>query len=69
MVTSGDFKELLYTVSLIAGFSIAGLIVGMPENPRLVEDVAVISEKPHAVSLVANPVVHITVPAHNIFAK
>lgn len=69
MVMPRDFKELIYTVSLIAGFSIAGLIIQRDEVPYVAPEVAVVKEGPHAVSLVANPVVHITVPAHNIFAK
>ncbi|MDA1168946.1 MAG: hypothetical protein O3A36_01250 [bacterium] len=69
MVMPADFKELIYTVSLIAGLSIAWLIVGGSEAPQMSPEVALVVEKPHAVHLVVNPVVHITVPTHNVFAK
>ncbi len=68
MVASGDTKELFVTIALIAGFSVAGFFV-QQDKPLSGGSISFdIEETFGAVPLVANPVVHISVPAHNIFA-
>ena len=69
MVTYENFKEFIYIVILIAGFSVTGFFVGKEEKASEISTAPAIMENPHPVRLVANPVVHITVPEHNIFAK
>lgn len=69
MLNPSDFKEFLYAIFLIAGFSVAGLISGSDVTDNATQKVAIVKESPHAVPLIANPVVHIAVPAHNIFEK
>lgn len=68
MVASEDTKELFVIMILISGFSVAGFFVEqkkpLPERPISLN----VQSAPRSVSLVANPVVHISVPAHNIFA-
>jgi hypothetical protein len=68
MVASQDMRELFLTILLIGSFSIAGLflersehVVNEPVSPEVAGMGAI-------TPLVANPVVHISVPAHNIFA-
>ena len=68
MVSLSDTKELLIAVALIAGFSIAGFFIEIQgDSPRGIVSLGV-EEISHGVPLVANPVVRIAVPAHNIFA-
>ncbi len=60
-------KELLVAITLIAGFSITGLWVGSEKKPEPSSVSFVVEDVAHRVPLAANPVVHISVPAHNIF--
>ncbi|HLC49573.1 MAG TPA: hypothetical protein VJI96_04295 [Candidatus Andersenbacteria bacterium] len=68
MIMLKDLRELLYTVMLIAGFCITGFFAqsGDTLSPSSVS--VAIEEAPHGVPLIANPVVQIEVPEHNIFA-
>lgn len=76
MVTLSESRELLLAVALIGGFSGAFLLFNKPidfnrdkliPSPTPSQDSRVLGESTR-ILLVANPVVHIDVPAHNIFA-
>lgn len=69
MVTGDLFREFIYTIILIAGFCVAGFFVDTEKKIAQVPLAQVVIETPHPVRLIANPVVRIIVPEHNIFAK
>lgn len=69
MVSSSDTRELIFTIILIGGFSLVGLLLpalSRVPTSTIAPDTAVSSV---GVPLVANPVVSISVPAHNVFAQ
>lgn len=61
MVTLTESRELLLILALIGGCSGAFLLLNKPLD-------ASTSLSVNTAQIVANPVVHIDVPAHNIFA-
>jgi hypothetical protein len=68
MVQQATFREFIYTVMLILGFSLTGFFVHrVPAAPKEVATTYML-EDPHPVPYVANPVVRISVPEHNVFA-
>ena len=72
MVSFAEIREFLYTLLLVGGLSVAGvfLYVQMGDNLFVFTSRPVAHHERMAASpivLVANPVVHIQVPEHNIF--
>lgn len=68
MVAFHDMQELLLACALIAGFSITGFFVNANPEVALLPYAEDNQQGPHPILLTSNPVVHITFPAHNIFA-
>lgn len=68
MVTPDSFREFIYTIVLIAGFCVTGFFVGADKEVPSAPVAQVMVDAPHAVRLIANPVVYVAVPEHNIFA-
>jgi len=69
MINSADFREFLYAIFLIGGFCVAAFFVQIDGKALETPVASIVMEAPHAVRIIANPVVHIAVPAHNVFAK
>ncbi len=72
MVSFAEIREFLYTLLLVGGLSVAGTLLYAQMGGKLfisVDNPVVHHERMTAspIVLVANPVVHIQVPEHNIF--
>ncbi len=68
MVSLSEIRELLLALALIAGFSGALAVMNMPLSFSFDLPKELPTPVPSRAPRVANPVVHIVVPEHNIFA-
>ncbi len=71
MIPTSETRELFSTIVLIGGFSLAGLFVSGGLQDVSLNSPAGYGPQAEAgirhVAFVANPVVHISLPEHNIF--
>lgn len=69
MVSIPDVRELLLTAALIGGFSGAGIVMmGVQPSFSSLVGTSTPTQMQSRSLPIANPVVSITVPEHNIFA-